>query len=92
MLEVNYEDTVADLESTARRVIEACGLPWESACLELPPYRAADSCTASVMQVRQPVYRKSVARWKNYEEPLAELFAGLPRDEDDAPVSARPEL
>jgi hypothetical protein len=42
------------------------------------------------MQVRQPVYQRSVARWKNYEPTLAELFAGLPRD--DQPVSARSEL
>ena len=61
-------------------MIEACGLPWEPACLEFHrterPIR-----TASVMQVRQPVYQRSVARWKNYEPALAELFAGLPREE-----------
>ncbi len=77
VLEVNYEETVTDLESTARRMIDACGLPWESACLEFHrterPIR-----TASVMQVRQPVYQRSVARWKNYEPALADLFAGLP--------------
>jgi tetratricopeptide (TPR) repeat protein len=82
ILEVNYEDTVADLESTARRMIDACGLAWEPACLEFHrterPIR-----TASVMQVRQPVYQRSVARWKNYEPALAELFASLPRDDDD---------
>jgi tetratricopeptide (TPR) repeat protein len=88
ILDLNYEDTVSDLESTARRLIEACGLPWESACLDFHrterPIR-----TASVMQVRQPVYQKSVARWKNYETALEELFAGLPRDDDS--VSARSE-
>ena len=81
ILKVNYEDTVTDLESTAHRLLEACGLPWEPACLDFHrterPIR-----TASVMQVRQPVYQRSVARWKNYEEALAELFAGLPRDAD----------
>jgi tetratricopeptide (TPR) repeat protein len=89
ILDVNYEDTVADLESTARRLLDACGLEWEPACLEFHrterPIR-----TASVMQVRQPVYQRSVARWKNYEPALAELFAGLPRDEE--PVTARSEL
>jgi tetratricopeptide (TPR) repeat protein len=79
--EVNYEDTVTDLESTARKLIAACGLPWEPACLEFHrterPVR-----TASVMQVRQPVYQRSVARWRNYESALAELFAALPMDED----------
>jgi len=78
--EVNYEDTVTELESTARSLIAACGLPWEAACLEFHrterPVR-----TASVMQVRQPVYQRSVARWKNYESALAELFAALPSEE-----------
>ncbi len=78
--DVNYEETVTDLESTARGLIAATGLPWEAACLDFHrterPIR-----TASVMQVRQPVYQRSVARWKNYEPALAELFAALPVDE-----------
>jgi hypothetical protein len=80
--EVNYEETVTDLESVARRLIEACGLAWEPACLEFHrterPVR-----TASVMQVRQPVYQRSVARWKHYEPELGELFAQLPQDKED---------
>ena len=79
--DVNYEETVTDLESVARRQIEACGLSWEPACLEfhrtLRPVR-----TASVMQVRQPVYHQSVARWKHYEPVLGELFAQLPQERD----------
>ncbi len=75
--EVNYEETVTDLESVAQRLIAACGLPWEPACLDFHrterPVR-----TASVMQVRQPVYQRSVARWKKYESSLADLFAALP--------------
>ena len=64
-------------KAVARRLIAACGLEWEPACLEFHrterPVR-----TASVTQVRQPVYSESVARWKNYEPALAELFAALP--------------
>ena len=79
ILEVNYEETVTDLEAVARRMIETCGLTWQPACLDFHrterPIR-----TASVMQVRQPVYQRSVARWKNYETDLGELFARLPRD------------
>jgi tetratricopeptide (TPR) repeat protein len=86
ILEVNYEDTVTSLEATARRMLEACGLPWEAGCLDFHrterPIR-----TASVMQVRQPVYQRSVARWKNYEEVLSELFAQLPRQEPPAQAS-----
>ena len=78
---VDYEKNVADLESVARRLIDACGLEWEPACLDFHrterPVR-----TASVTQVRQPVYTRSVARWKNYEAALATLFAALPGDED----------
>jgi tetratricopeptide (TPR) repeat protein len=74
--EVAYEETVSDLEGVARRLVAACGLDWEPACLEFHrtqrPVR-----TASVVQVRQPVYRQSVGRWKNYESALAELFASL---------------
>ncbi len=75
--EVNYEEAVTDLESVARAMIAACGLPWDPACLEF--YRTERPVrTASVMQVRQPVYQRSVARWKHYEPALAELFAALP--------------
>jgi Sulfotransferase family len=76
LLEVPYEDTVADLEGTARRLLAWCGLDWEPACLEFHkterPVR-----TASVTQVREPVYTRSVARWKHYEPALGDLFARL---------------
>ena len=75
--EVVYERLVDDFEAEARRLVEACGLDWEPACLEFHqttrPVR-----TASVNQVRQPLYRRALARWKHYESPLADLFARLP--------------
>jgi tetratricopeptide (TPR) repeat protein len=78
--EVVYEEMVGDLEGTARRLIAACGLDWEPACLEF--YRTRRSVrTASVAQVRQPVYTRSVGRWKNYEPHLASLFAALPHEQ-----------
>ncbi len=81
--EVDYEETVADLEGVARRLLAACGQEWDPACLEFHrtnrPVR-----TASVAQVRQPVYKQSVARWKNYERELASLFAALQGDESPA--------
>lgn len=77
VIEVNYEETVDDLERVARKLLNACGLEWEPACLEF--HRTARPVrTASVTQVRQPVYRRSVARWRNYEQALGELFAALP--------------
>jgi tetratricopeptide (TPR) repeat protein len=74
VLEIDYEETVADLEGVARRLVAWCGLVWEPACLRFHegnrPVR-----TASVTQVRQPIYQRSVARWKNYERSLESLLA-----------------
>jgi Sulfotransferase family len=76
VVEVDYEETVNDLEAVARRLVAACGLDWDPACLEFHrterPIR-----TASVMQVRQPVYKQSVGRWQNYEAGMGELFRSL---------------
>ncbi len=73
ILEVEYEQTVEDLEGVARKMIEFCGLEWDPACLVFHESKRTVR-TASLSQVRQPVYKKSVQRWKNYEEPLKQLF------------------
>jgi len=74
---VDYEQTTADLDSVARHLVAACGLEWEPRCLEfhrnVRPVR-----TASLTQVRRPIYTSSVNRWKNYEHLLPELFRELP--------------
>jgi tetratricopeptide (TPR) repeat protein len=76
LLEVDYEETVADLEGVARKLVAWCGLAWEPSCLEFHlakrPVR-----TVSAAQVRQPVFRTSVGRWKHYEQALDWLFARL---------------
>jgi tetratricopeptide (TPR) repeat protein len=75
--EVAYERLVTNFNNEARRLIELCGLDWEPACLQfhhtLRPVR-----TASVTQVRQPLYDRSVARWKHYEDSMKALFENLP--------------
>ncbi len=76
LLEVDYEETVADLEGVTRRLVAWCGLDWEPACLAFHQNRRPVR-TASVTQVRQPIYTRSVARWKNYENALGPLFAKL---------------
>jgi tetratricopeptide (TPR) repeat protein len=76
VLEVEYEETVADLEGVARRLVAFCGLEWEPACLAFHQSKRPVR-TASVSQVRQPVYTGSVARWKHYEQALGALFARL---------------
>jgi hypothetical protein len=75
--EVDYEETVTDLEAVARRLLDACGLEWDPACLEFHRTRRHVR-TASLAQVRQPMYTTSLARWRNYERALAELFEALP--------------
>ncbi|MBI1174854.1 MAG: tetratricopeptide repeat protein [Sideroxydans sp.] len=73
ILDVRYEDTVADLEGQARRLLEYVGLPWDPACLNFYENKRAVS-TASVTQVRKPIYSSSVARWKHFEKHLAPLI------------------
>jgi len=75
--EFDYEETVADLEATARRLLAACDLDWEPACLDFHRTRRPVR-TASFTQVRQPIYHSSVGRWRNYQSELADLFASLP--------------
>ena len=72
LIEVDYEDLVANQEEATRRLIDHVGLPWDDACLR-PQDVQRTVLTASVWQVRQPVYRKSAGRWKNYGELLRPL-------------------
>jgi tetratricopeptide (TPR) repeat protein len=78
MLELGYEETVADLEGAARKLVAWCGLEWEPSCLEFHKARRPVS-TASAVQVRQPIYTSSVGRWKNYEQSLAPLLSVIPQ-------------
>jgi tetratricopeptide (TPR) repeat protein len=87
VFEVSYEETVADLEGVARRLIAWCGLEWQDACLAFHQ-TARPVRTASVSQVRQPIYTRSVARWRHYEPDLAPLFRELEQD----PPPAREQL
>jgi Flp pilus assembly protein TadD len=77
LTEVEYEDVTADPEGTARRLIAFCGLDWDPACLE-PEHNRDPVRTASMWQARQPIYRRSVERWRNYEPWLGELRQLLP--------------
>jgi hypothetical protein len=84
VFEVSYEETVADLEGVARRLVAWCGLEWQDGCLAFHK-TARPVRTASVGQVRQPIYTRSVARWKHYEQDLASLFRELEQDSPPAP-------
>jgi tetratricopeptide (TPR) repeat protein len=75
-LEINYEDTVNDLETQARKLIEYIGLEWNDACLE-PHKLKRPVMTASRAQVTKPVYKTSVEKWRKYEQGLKPLVRKL---------------
>ncbi|MCE9521359.1 MAG: sulfotransferase, partial [Alphaproteobacteria bacterium] len=76
MLEIDYEDLVENQEQVSRKLIDFVGLPWDEACLR-PQDVNRTVLTASVWQVRQPVYKRSAGRWKNYEQHLTPLREAL---------------
>jgi len=73
MYEVRYEDNVADVEKQARALIAHLGLEWHEGCLEF--YNTdRPVMTASASQVRKPIYKTSVNRWRKYEKHLGPLL------------------
>lgn len=80
ILEVRYEELVANQEDISRQMIEFCGLEWDERCLQFHESQRKVR-TFSYDQVRQPLYKKSVARWKNYESHLGSLIAALGQSE-----------
>jgi tetratricopeptide (TPR) repeat protein len=76
MLEVEYERLVGDLEGESRRLIDFLGLAWDPACLAFHETERP-VMTASLWQVRQPLYASSVGRWRNYRRHLTPLLTGL---------------
>jgi tetratricopeptide (TPR) repeat protein len=76
ILDVRYEDVVADLEGSARRIVAHCGLEWDARCLDF--HRTERTVkTASAAQVRRPIYANAVAGWRRYEPFLGPLLAEL---------------
>lgn len=74
--ELSYERLTADFENEARKVIEFIGLPWDEACLRF--HEAGRTVrTFSRQQVRNPVYKSSVERWRRYEKELQPLLNAL---------------
>ena len=77
-MDSSCRDTLSEQEAVSRAMLEFCGLGWDDRCLR--PHEADRTTrTASFDQVRQPIYKKSVQRWRNYENHLDELKAGLER-------------
>jgi hypothetical protein len=84
IMEVVYEDVVADMEGQTRRILDFLGLEWDAACLNFHKTEKM-VITASIDQVRKPIYNSSVQRWKKYARhlaPLAEMLGPLIADDD----------
>jgi hypothetical protein len=75
-IEIDYEAVVDNLEGEARRLVDFLGLPWDDACLSFHDNRRVVR-TASVNQVRQPIYKTSKGRWQTYAGYLAPLLEAL---------------
>ena len=73
ILDLRYEDMVADTEGQARRILDYLGLPWDDNCLAFHQNKRHVK-TASVAQVRKPIYKTSVARWRRFESHLQPLL------------------
>jgi hypothetical protein len=95
MLDVSYEEVVDDLEGQARRLIDYCGLPWDDRCLSFHNTGGLTVRTASAAQVRQPLFRSSMQRWRKYEAGLGPLLRELgdlvPADVRGAMESVQPQ-
>jgi hypothetical protein len=72
VLRVHYEQVIDDLEGQVRRILDFCGLPFESACLSFHETKRSVR-TASSEQVRQPIFKTGLEQWKNYSVQLSEL-------------------
>ncbi|MDP6368380.1 MAG: sulfotransferase, partial [Planctomycetota bacterium] len=73
---VAYEDLVMNQETATRQLIGFLGLEWDETCLDFHENERAVK-TASNLQVRKPMYKDSVNKWRRYEEQLAPLVGML---------------
>jgi len=89
ILEVVYEDLVANPKAGTRRLLTFCELPWDDRCLRF--YESSRVVhTSSYQQVRKPVYRSSLGRWRHYAAYLEPLQQALQGDEQQ-PGGGRPD-
>jgi hypothetical protein len=84
---VRYERLVADLEGESRRLVDFLGLDWADACLDFHR-NPRPVVTASMTQVRKPVYASSVGRWRRYADHLGPLLKALGERADAYPVGS----
>jgi len=76
ILDFDYDDFVREPRPAVERLLDFCGLDWEEGCLSF--HRTANAVkTASVWQVREPLYQRSSGRWRNYARQIEPLRAAL---------------
>ena len=71
-MDVSYERLVTDPLPTMKQLIEFCGLDWNDECQKME-FGSQAVRTTSRVQVRQPIYKTSVDRWRQYESQLLPL-------------------
>jgi tetratricopeptide (TPR) repeat protein len=76
ILDLRYEELTSSQEDVSRRLVEFVGLEWDDACLRFYDTRRT-VWTASIDQVRRPIYRSSVGRWRHYERHLESIKTAL---------------
>jgi tetratricopeptide (TPR) repeat protein len=89
VLDVQYEEVVADLEGQVRRILKHCELGWEASCLRFHE-TSRSVLSASSEQVRRPIYSSAVNTWRHYEHHLGPLIEVLEPLLKELPLSERP--
>ncbi len=84
---IQYETLVDDFYYQAKKMLDFCGLEWEENCREFHKTKR-DTRTASASQVVKPLYKSSVAKWRNYEAYLTPLKKALGIEETGEKISA----
>jgi Tfp pilus assembly protein PilF len=87
ILDLQYEDTVADVEAQARRLLEFLDAPWDARCLDFHRSERAVQ-TPSRWQVREPIYTRSIGRWRAYAEYLPGITTAFPDPDAESRTTA----
>ena len=76
--DISYEKLVKNQKEETKKLLDACGLNWDNKCMNFFKNKRSVN-TASVMQVRRPIYKDSISSWKRYEKYLSSLITKLNR-------------
>ncbi len=81
---MHYEETVTDLEGQVAHILDHRGLPFEEQCIRFHETERVVK-TASSEQVRQPIFKGGMGKWRKYESHLGEWKDDLASIIDDLP-------